>query len=287
MGVGSLTVVGTGYGGCGQITLESCNVIETAEKVLFLAESTSTADWIRLANSTSESLFPFYSGRSNRLQTYLEMTEYILSFVRQKLELCVVFYGHPGVFVFPSHEAIVRARQEGFEARMLPAISAEDCLFSDLGVDPGRRGCQSFEATDFLVRKRAIHIGVPLILWQIGSLGRVEHTSNRENPHIPILVEVLQSSYEPKHEVVVYEAASHPKCDPVIEFISLDRLAGAVITPISTLYVPPKEDTLIDSEMAHRLGIPEHYLSSSAKHAFHYSVSRPYAAAKPRRWDTP
>jgi hypothetical protein len=34
---------------------------------------------------------------------------------------------------------------------MLPAVSAEDCLFADLGVDPGAAGCQSHEAADFLI----------------------------------------------------------------------------------------------------------------------------------------
>ena len=44
--------------------------------------------------------------------------------------------------------------REGFNAQMLAGISAEDCLFADLGLDPGKNGCQSFEATDFLIRRR-------------------------------------------------------------------------------------------------------------------------------------
>jgi hypothetical protein len=41
-----------------------------------------------------------------------------------------------------------RSSTDGFDAVMLPGISAEDCLFADLGIDPGMIGCQSFEATD-------------------------------------------------------------------------------------------------------------------------------------------
>ena len=52
-----------------------------------------------------------------------------------------VFYGHPGIFVAPSHRAISIARAEGYEAKMLPAVSAEDSLYADLGVDPSRCGC--------------------------------------------------------------------------------------------------------------------------------------------------
>src|SRR2546429_6584747 len=50
-----------------------------------------------------------------------------------------------------------QAREEGFEAEMLPAVSAEDCLFADLGVDPGDEGCQSFEATSFLLFRSEEH----------------------------------------------------------------------------------------------------------------------------------
>jgi len=39
---------------------------------------------------------------------------------------------------------------------MLPGISAEDCLFADIGVDPGIYGCQSFEATDLFVNESLI-----------------------------------------------------------------------------------------------------------------------------------
>ena len=64
------------------------------------------------------------------------MVERILSYVRRGLNVCVVFYGHPGVH--PGHESIRRARMEGFSASKLPGISAEDCLFAELGIDPSK-----------------------------------------------------------------------------------------------------------------------------------------------------
>ena len=85
--------------------------------------------------------------------------------------MCAVFYGHPGVFVNPSHRAVAQARAEGFRAAMLPGVSAEDCLFADLGLDPGAHGCQSYEATDFVIRRRSCYPSALLILWQVGALG--------------------------------------------------------------------------------------------------------------------
>lgn len=170
MNAASLTVVGTGIR-LSQMSMESRVAIESAGKVLYNVADAVTELGIKKLNPTAESLQPFYGPQKHRLLSYLEMVERILSFVREGLEVCAAFYGHPGVFVYPSHEAVRRAREEGFTARMLPAVSSEDCLFADLGVDPAESGCQSFEATDFLIRRRKFDPHSPLILWQIGCIG--------------------------------------------------------------------------------------------------------------------
>jgi uncharacterized protein YabN with tetrapyrrole methylase and pyrophosphatase domain len=81
------------------------------------------------------------------------------------------FYGHPGVFVHSSHAAIKKAREEGYLAGMIPGISAADCLFADIGVDPSTSGCQFLEATDFLLRDRRLDVTGHVVLWQIGCVG--------------------------------------------------------------------------------------------------------------------
>ena len=70
---------------------------------------------------------------------YARIVGDILDAVRGGASVCAAFYGHPGIFVTPSHDAVRRARAEGYPARMLPAVSAVDCLFADLGVDPAPR----------------------------------------------------------------------------------------------------------------------------------------------------
>jgi uncharacterized protein YabN with tetrapyrrole methylase and pyrophosphatase domain len=260
MPTGSLTVVGTGIGYWGQLTQEAVAHIRNADKVLYLVADTLTANDIQSINESSESLYPFYGDDKERLITYLEMAEHILHFVRKGLTVCAVFYGHPGVFVFPSHEAIARAKQEGFEARMLPAVSAEDCLFADLGVDPGRAGCQSFEATDFLVHKKVFDPTTPLILWQIGVIGVVDHTMRTDNKGLTTLADHLFPTYGKSHTVVIYEAAQYPVCDPIVRPVSLSDLAKNHVTAFSTLYVPPKHRAEPDFAMIERLGIPSSYV---------------------------
>lgn len=252
---GSLTIVGTGYLVAGHTTLEARARIEAAEHLFYLVAEPASERWIRSLNPAAESLAGLYGEGKPRKRTYAEMVERIVAPLAEGARVCAAFYGHPGIFVGPSHEAIRRARREGHEARMLPAVSAEDCLFADLGVDPSSDGCQSFEATDFLVRRRRPDPASALVLWQIGVIG--VRDARRERLWSPgglrILAETLGESYPPDHEVVVYEAAAIPTFAPMIQRTTLARLPDARVTADSTLFVPPGERLEADPEMRRRL----------------------------------
>ncbi len=240
---GRLTLVGTGFMVAGQVTQQALTCIERAEKLFHLTADPVTAVWLEGLNASAESLHDAYAVGRPRMDSYLEMVERMLAPVRQGLEVCAAFYGHPGVFVFAGHEAIRRAKSDGYEASMLPGISAADCLFADLGVDPAD-GCQMYEATSFLYRKRRFDPTAPLILWQIGliafaSVLATKSAWNREG--LGVLSEVLLRDYPPDHEVVVYEAARLPVFRPKILRLPLRELPKADVTSVSTLFVPPRE----------------------------------------------
>src|SRR5437016_5801751 len=99
---GSLTVVGTGYLMGAHLTAEARTSIERAEKVFYAVGDVPTESWIRTLNSTAESLRSLYGEGKDRLLTYEEMIERILSAVRQGLDVCAAFYGHPGVCAYPT-----------------------------------------------------------------------------------------------------------------------------------------------------------------------------------------
>src|SRR5262249_50972545 len=255
MAKGSLTVVGTGIR-LSQMSVEARISIEAADKVLYAVADAVTETAIKKMNSNAESLQPLYQeGKSCQL-TYQEMVDRILSFVRKRQNVCAVFYGHPGVFVFASHESIEQARREGYRAVMLPATSAEDNLFADLGVDPATSGCQSFETTDFLIRRRKFDPTSHLILWQIGNIGNWKPETQDLSGNLLALVEALEEHYGPDHEVVLYLAAQYVSCEPMIERLPLSKIPHAPISNITTLYVPPKGYAPIDYAMLDRLGIP-------------------------------
>jgi uncharacterized protein YabN with tetrapyrrole methylase and pyrophosphatase domain len=234
---GSLVVVGTGMGAT-QLTAQARAAIEAADEVLYLIPDPISVHAVEQLNPRSRSLEHCYIEGQHRREAYARMVEEILAPVREGRGVCAAFYGHPGVFVLPSHEAVKQARREGFEASMLPGISAEDCLFADLGVDPAEAGCQSYEATRFLDRRPVIEPRAALVLWQIGVVGTANHSAEIHAPRLPELVDRLRELYPDNHEVVVYEASSYVGVAPVIRPTPLSSLAAAV-TPGSTLYVPP------------------------------------------------
>jgi hypothetical protein len=156
----------------------------------------------------------------------------------------------------PSHAAIRQARAEGFAAAMCPGVSAEDCLFADLGIDPGVHGCQSFEATDFLIRRRRFDPHSSLLLWQVGLVGELHKRARYDvRRGLAVLVEELRAFYPPEHEVILYEAARVATAQPDIRRLALAALPVTRIQPIATLYVPPVGPARIDQSMLARLGI--------------------------------
>lgn len=253
---GELIVVGLGLRIAGQVTPEALSAIEDADELLFVVQDAVTHRWLESLNPRARSLYDSYAPGRPRRETYEEMVERMLAPARTGRRVCVAMYGHPGVFVLPTHEAIRRARAEGIAATMLPGISAEDCLVADVGFDPGARGCQSFEATDFLVRHRRFDPCSALLLWQIGGIGVQDfRTEAYWNPRgVEILARRLASIYGAEHEVVVYEASPYPVVDPVIHRCAIVRLAAAPITTGSTLLVPPLAEREIDRDLMAELG---------------------------------
>ena len=143
---------------------------------------------------------------------------------------------------------------------MQPGISAEDCLFAELRVDPGDSGCQSFEATRFLLYRRKFDTFCHLILWQIGIIGEHGYSSRIKDPTpgLVVLTDYLKQYYDSKHEVYVYLIAPYSIAKPLIERIPLHKLPEAYVDYSSTLYVPPIVTSAgnIDKKMAQQLGVP-------------------------------
>jgi uncharacterized protein YabN with tetrapyrrole methylase and pyrophosphatase domain len=252
-GRGSLTVVGTGIQVAAHLTTEARLAVERAGEVFYAVTDPIAAGWIERTSPNARSLAPFYEPGKDRREIYTAISDEIVKRVRSGAEVCAVFYGHPGVFAWAGHDAIKRLHAEGFPARMLPGISALDCLVADLGLDPAPSGSQSYEATDFLVRRRVVDPCALLILWQIGFIGGWRFDPEPDTKVVPLLVERLLESYPEGHEVMLYEASPYPMCEPIVERLPLVSLREAEVPLVATLVVPPCGEPEFDRAMLERV----------------------------------
>lgn len=260
---GKLICVGTGLRMAGQITPLAQSYIETADVVVSAVPNLFTRKWLQGIAKEFICILDHYSDcevdGKNRRDTYRRMADTILAQVRQGKTVCAAFYGHPGIFACISHMAIADARAEGYVAEMLPGISAEDCLVADLGIDPGRTGVQSMEATQFMIFERRIDPTALLILWQpyiAGELSLKRFNSTRAR--LQVLVDKLARDYPLDHQVILYEAATHPLETTRADKLALRDLPSARLQGATTLVIPAAHPLKRDQAIVDQLNaLPE------------------------------
>jgi uncharacterized protein YabN with tetrapyrrole methylase and pyrophosphatase domain len=250
---GSLACVGLGMLLGAHLTPRARSHIEQADVVFVAASDALVELWVQQMRPDARSLQPFYADGKPRADTYREMTAALLDAVRAGQRVCAAFYGHPGVFATVPHAAIGLARMEGFDAVMEPGVSAEDCLYADLGIDPGRVGCQHFEATQLLFYRRVIDPAGYLVLWQLAHAGDASLTAGVTSAaHRQLLVDRLLERYPPDHQVTLYEAPTLAIQRPRIEHLPLRDLGTATVQLHTTLVVPPAHRPIPDPAMRAR-----------------------------------
>jgi Precorrin-4 methylase len=256
---GRLVVIGSGIKAVSHFTLEAQAHIQQADIVLYAAADPVTDIWIESQNPNAFDLYEYYGDDKSRIITYVQMIERIMAEVRAGKYVCALFYGHPGVFVTPSHNAIAIAREEGYDAVMLPAVSAEDCLYADLGVDPSVPGMQIYEATDFLLRRRKVDTTANFVLWQVGCIGDLGFKfGGYSNDKFDVLLDYLEEIYGADHPAINYVAnmfSGPPQIDRHVIGDYRDPEVKAKVSGISTFFIPAKDAIQSDPEMLSRLGL--------------------------------
>ena len=134
--VGSLTIVGAGIRPGLHTTREASARIRRRRQGPVPPRRDGADPLARAAEPSAESLEHAYRPGRPYVEVYEEVVDTIVDHVRRGLDVCVVFYGHPGVLRPHSYEAMAQVRAEGFPATILPGITAEDVLYVDLEPRP-------------------------------------------------------------------------------------------------------------------------------------------------------
>jgi hypothetical protein len=237
---GQLTVVGTGIDVTTQLAPGAAAAIRAADAVFYVLADPVAALRVEALNPQARSLDSFYAPGKDRRVTYEEIVETVVTETLAARDVCLVTYGHPGVYAWAGHEAVARVRSAGLPAQMLPAISALDCLYADLGIDPGRSGLQAYEAWYFFATRPPIDTRATLVLLQVGMLGETGGApTGASAERFSLLVELLREVYGPARECVLYEASPYPGVDASIVRFALDGTALPAPSVLATLCVLP------------------------------------------------
>ncbi len=202
-----------------------------------------TAAHIHELNANAIDLYEYYGEGKLRNITYVQMAELMLREVRRGRSVVGLFHGPPGYFVKSGRRALAIAEMEGFETVLLPGISATDCLFSDLRIDPGVIGVQIMKAGHVLRENVSLATDNHVVLIQIGSVGDNTFSfTGFKHTKFDRYFDKLISIYGDEHDSVYYVASIFPGPDPVILVRRLGeyRLQQTQDTVhAATLYLPP------------------------------------------------
>jgi uncharacterized protein YabN with tetrapyrrole methylase and pyrophosphatase domain len=241
---GRLAVVGMGMTLGSHLTPISRSYIEQADVVFAALSDNLVEEWLKRMNSDVRSLQSYYAEGKSRMVTYREWLDVIMAEVRAGKEVCTVFYGHPGIFAWTPHMAIATARAEGHVALMEAGVSSEDCLYADLGIDPGRFGCQHFEASQLVLYDRQLDNAGYVVLWQVGLVG--DTTLTRLSATAPayrqVLVDRLGQDYPLDHEIIIYRCATLAIDAPRIDRVALRDLPQVEMGVAETVILPPARE---------------------------------------------
>src|SRR5882757_1188834 len=144
--------------------------------------------------------------------------------------------------------------------------------FADVEFDPCFPGCNTYEATELLLRDRSLDPSIHNIIWQVGSVGvidmefevgtlyslmhRLIYVCKKSKFHL--LVDRLEKDFGPDHKVVHYIGAVLPQATTMMDTFTIADLRKEDVAKqfgtISTLYIAPRDKPLAHPGMAEAIG---------------------------------
>jgi hypothetical protein len=174
-------------------------------------------------------------------------------------------YGHPTIFAYPPFLVYQAATELGIKVKVMPGVSAMDCIFSELMIDPATNGIQMFEATDLLMRQRPLQTDVPVLLWQIGAVETALYSKSFSKPkRFERIKNYLLKFYPGEHLVQSIYCSNYPlMASTILNFKIADiENYSKQLHAGHTLYIPAlAQRQIMDPQLANDI-LDVNHLSS-------------------------
>jgi tetrapyrrole methylase family protein/MazG family protein len=255
-------IVGLGILGYLQVTRETEDALSACRKVYYLHTEPYITRYLNRFDVDVEDLYPLYEPGKSRLPTYHKMAEVVLQAAQEEPPVAFAVYGHPMMFVLPTRIIGEKALELNLRVKVLPGISALDCLMIDLNFDPGRNGLVQYDTTYALLYQPKLNPTVPCLLWQPGAVESAIHIITPSRPErFERLKAYLLQFYPADHMVAFAQSARNPLVYAQIIWVSIGGIPNAheTIHGLVTLFIPPaSKPTIRDHELMRLLDDPAH-----------------------------
>lgn len=236
-------IIGLGIQSVRHITREAEAAISRSKEVLYISADFGIREFLEERCPKVTDLHTVsYHEANERMDAYDTMSAKVIEAALDHPPVTFALYGHPMVFVAPSRLVIESSRILDLRVRVLPAISAMDCLFVDLELDPSLQGLQSYEATDLLLRRRPLQPDVPCLIWQIGAVESILYTERMNKPgRFSRIKQYLLQYYPPDHRMTIVHSSTHPLVKSQIVTCSIAEMDKHAVDlhQGATVYIPP------------------------------------------------
>jgi len=237
-----VTIVGLGLVPPDDVSPVVDRALRRANEVLFVEAGPATEAWLQQRCDRVTPLFSqVYVRDGARTGAYRRMAAETVAAALDHAPVVFGMSGHPVVGALAPFLIRDLCAVLGLSVAVLPGLSSVDALLGDLWVDPFVHGLQIYEATDLLLRGRALQPDVPALVAQVGNLGRGTYTLRHvDEGLLARLVALLVQSHGAAHEVAVCFASPHPLVRGTQVWVTLEALPTRrdLLHPGVTLFVP-------------------------------------------------
>lgn len=254
-----LIIAGSGIQFLTHLTYQTKIAIEKCSYLMFLVHDPATKNWLNYVKPGCKSLDAIYYAYESREESYNAVASAVINTAKKINNSLFLIYGHPTIFSSVTSKIIEKAKD--VEIEIYPGISALDCLLADLKIDPGYRGIQSFDATEFILYNHIINPYSHMIIWQPAVIGHLEIIKNdiinleRRKIATSLLKARLENCYESNHPIYIYEASNYPGVNFYSKKVCLSTLLNESLPRLSSLYIPPLKDIPKNTDAFKILGI--------------------------------
>lgn len=251
-----ITAIGAGIDARQHLSIEAIEALRSIRKVYYSGELSGIEEVIDDNRIEFENLSTLALYGEPRATTYARFADHIFRELPAYHSVAWMTAGNPYFIDGGTYVLRERAGERGVAFHVVPAISSVDLLVGMLNIDVSRAGLQVFDANALFLRPTPLNNIVPALILQLARAGtRLQTLGYQIKPQgLTYLEALISQTHGADHKcyVVTVRSLAHEQQILEARATTLGALAP-LISPWSTLYVPPAVEVTADSARDERM----------------------------------